>query len=169
LGYQLDSLSSVPDIGEVLVVVGHRHRRLLPVLEGRAGVRAAVNRDYRLGPASSIKAGLREISPGAANVLIMGVDQPRPRRVLEGLVAEHLRGSAPITTPAYRGKRGHPTLFSAALLPELLAISEERQGLREVMSRHRGEVHQVEFDPPAVLLDINTEADYQAALRLLGA
>ncbi|MEE9202775.1 MAG: nucleotidyltransferase family protein [Dehalococcoidia bacterium] len=168
LSYQLDSLSSVPEIGEVLVVVGHRHRRLLPVTEGRQGVRAAVNRDYRLGPASSIRAGLREMSPGAENILILGVDQPRPRWVLEGLVAGHLRGGALITAPTYRGKRGHPTLFSASLLPELLAISEEKQGLREVMSRHRAEVHQVELDTPAVLLDINTQEDYEQALGLLG-
>jgi molybdenum cofactor cytidylyltransferase len=127
-----------------------------------------VNRDYRQGPASSIKAGLREVSPGAESILIMGVDQPRPRWVVERLVAEHLRAGAPITAPAYRGRRGHPTLFSAALLPELLAISEEKQGLREVMSRHRAEVRNIEFDTPAVLLDINTQQDYQEALRLLG-
>ena len=167
LEYQIDSLSSVPEIAEVVVVVGHRHEKLLPLVEGRDGVSAVFNPDYQLGRASSIRAGLREVSPNADGILIIGVDQPRPSQVLEWLLAEHLGGSVPITAPAYRGKRGHPTLFSAALLPELLAISEERQGLREVMSRHRAEIRNIDFDTPAVLLDINIQEDYQAALKLL--
>jgi molybdenum cofactor cytidylyltransferase len=138
------------------------------LVEGRDGTRAVFNADYRLGRASSIRAGLREVSSDADGILIIGVDQPRPRQVLTRLVAEHLGGSAPITAPAYHGKRGHPTLFSAGLLPELLSISEGRQGLREVMSRHRAEVHNIEFDTPAVLLDINTPEDYQEALKLIG-
>jgi molybdenum cofactor cytidylyltransferase len=175
LEYQIDSLSSVPEIAGVVVVVGHRHEKLLPLLEGKEGacpeldegVRAVFNPNYRLGRASSITAGLRGVSPGVDGILIIGVDQPRPRNLLARLVAEHLGGNAPITAPTYRGKRGHPTLFSTALLPELLAISEERQGLREVMSRHRAEIRNIDFDTPAVLLDINTPEDYQVALKLL--
>ncbi|MDP6100859.1 MAG: nucleotidyltransferase family protein, partial [Dehalococcoidia bacterium] len=175
LEYQYSSLTSVPEISGVVVVVGHRHEELFPLVEGRAGacpgidagMRAVVNPDYRMGRTSSIRAGLREVLHHADGILIIGVDQPRPRTVLTKLVAEHLGGNVPITAPTYRGKRGHPTLFSATLLPELLAVSEEKQGLREVMSRHRAEVRDIEFDTPTVLLDINTQEDYQEALKLL--
>lgn len=167
LEYQLDCLTALPEVGEVLVVLGHEPEGLLPLLEGRRGVRAVVHQGYGEGPASSLRAGLRELSLGVRAILIAAVDQPRPRWVLERLIAEHLQGQAAITAPVYEGRRGHPTLFAAALLPELLAISEGGRGLREVMSRHRGEVRDVELDTPAVLLDINTEEDYQAALRLL--
>lgn len=166
LEFQIETLTAIPQIGQVLVVVGHRRQELLPLIQGKAKVRAVENPEYTSGRVSSIQAGLGNLSPDCAALLILGVDQPRPQPVIELLVREHLSGGSLITVPTYQGKRGHPTLFSSRLLPDLQAISEEKQGLREVMARYRGQTREVAVDSPTVLVDINTPERYQEALDL---
>lgn len=56
-------------------------------------------------------------------------------------------------------------MFSAALRPELEDVSDELEGVRDIMSRHSHEINGVEFSSPIVRVDLNTPADYQAALE----
>ena len=74
-----------------------------------------------------------------------------------------------VAVPSLDGHAGHPPLFDAALLPELLSVTEERQGLREVVSRHRDERLLVPVDDPLTLTNLNTRAEYEAALELAQA
>ena len=151
---------------EVIAVLGHRAAEVAPHAE-RAGARHVVNESYMDGRTSSIEAGLAALSPDTEHILLLGIDQPREARVIARVVNAHLGAHAIsdplITSPRYRGRGGHPLMFSASLLPELRLISEENQGLREVFERHRAEIHQVHMDDPAILLDLNTPEAYQAA------
>jgi len=180
---------------EVVVVLGHEAGRLRAVLgleregpnplaplapsghlrpagvggTGCGALTAVHNPDYRLGKTTSIRAGVAALSPETTAALVLAVDQPRPAWLLNRLVAEQERTGAPIVVPAHAGRRGHPPVFAASLFPELLALSEERQGLREVMSRHAAEVHVVEVDTPLVHVDLNRPEDCEAARALFGA
>ncbi len=73
--YQVDSLLRA-GVTEVVVVVGHRAAEVEAAVGGREGVVAVVNPDYRQGKTTSIKAGLRSVSPDAGAVLILAVDEP---------------------------------------------------------------------------------------------
>lgn len=151
-------------VARVLVVLGSQAEALLPLLEGILQAKAILNPGYRSGRTSSIRAGVEQVSPEASSLLVLGVDQPRPSPLLMILLEAHEQAQALISIPKYRGKRGHPPVFSPALFPELLALSEERQGLREVMARHRDRVNEVDVGWPDVLLDLNTPQDYERAL-----
>ena len=166
LEYQAAQLLQSP-VREIVVVLGHRARELRSFLARRQPrLRAIYNRRYRQGKSTSIVAGLEALTPGWEAVLIIGVDQPRPAWVLERLVRAHESSSRLITLPAQGGRRGHPPVFSARLAPELLAITEERQGLREVVQRHDADIHAVRFRTPLVLVNLNTRADYERAREL---
>ncbi|MBI2872204.1 MAG: nucleotidyltransferase family protein [Chloroflexi bacterium] len=151
---------------EVVVVLGFQSARLRPHVLDDPRVRSVLNRRYRQGKTASIRAGLRGIDRAAEGVLIVGVDQPRPPELVAQLLAAFRQSGAPLVVPAYRGRRGHPVLFSAGLLPELMRISEEREGLREVVERYRAQRLVVESDCPLVTVNINTPEEYQAALLL---
>jgi CTP:molybdopterin cytidylyltransferase MocA len=158
----------------VIVVTGHRRGEVTEVVAGSGlftrwllheGRRVLVvpNARYREGKTTSIKAGLSALPPRAAAVALLAVDQPRPARVIRAVLEAHEAAGRPVTSPRYQGHGGHPLVFAAGLLPELEAISEEREGLREVMRRHAGEINWVSFDDPVVRLDLNTQGDYEAA------
>ena len=62
---------------------------------------------------------------------------------------------------------GHPILFDSSLFAELLDISEEGQGLKEVIKRHTDQIAKVEVESEGVLLDIDTEKELLTVKRLL--
>ena len=165
--YQVQSLQRV-GVAEVVLVVGHRGDEVAAPVQGTPGVEVVVNPDYVRGKATSVKTGLRHLSSSTQGILVLAVDQPRPPHILESLVKAHLEGVALITCPVYRGHTGHPLIFASSLLPEMLAITEEGQGLREVTHRHSNETYRMEVDSPIVTVDVNSPEDLQEARKLFG-
>ena len=155
-------------VSEVIVVVGYRAETLRPLVERFPGAKTALNLRYRTGRSSSIRAGLRKIDQRARDILVLGVDQPRSAETVREVMEVHRRLGSVITYPAYRGKGGHPIIFSRDLLSELMDIKEARGGLREVVERHRAEVVRFEVDIPEVVLDLNRPDEYQQAMEEAG-
>jgi molybdenum cofactor cytidylyltransferase len=153
---------------EVVVVLGHGAEDLTAYVKGES-VRYVVNADYRQGKTTSIKAGVGSIDPEAEAVLLLAVDQPRTAQIISVVVQAHREGHRLITSPRYHGRGGHPLIFAASLRGELEAITEEKQGIREVLEAHRHQVVQVELDDPMVRLDLNTPEAYEEAKQLYGA
>ncbi len=56
-------------------------------------------------------------------------------------------------------------ILDGALLAELRAVTDETLGLRAVVEHEGRPVHEVQFDSPVVLLDLNTREDYEEAVR----
>ncbi len=150
----------------IVVVLGHLAERLRQELTGPEPLQIVENPRYREGRTTSITAGLAVVPDDVAGVLIVSVDQPRSGALLSRLREVWLALRPAIAVPSLDGNAGHPPLFDAALLPELRAVTEERQGLREVVSRHRGERMLVPVDDPLTLTNLNTREQYEAALRL---
>ena len=163
--YQVSSLLEA-GVSQLVVVVGHRGDEVGAPIAGREGVTTVENPDYRQGKTTSIKAGLRAVSPDASAILVLAVDQPRPPDVLRTVIEAHQARSPLITSPVYGGRGGHPMIFAVELLPELAAITEESEGLREVTRRHASDIYKLELDDPVVRVDVNTPEDLQAALPL---
>jgi molybdenum cofactor cytidylyltransferase len=159
--YQLAQLAAVDAIAEIIVVTGHEASAIAALAAQAPRTRVVHNPAYRTGKVSSIKAGVAAISPHADAVLLLAVDQPRPAGVLATLVQHHVAAHAAITVPAYEGRRGHPVIFDRGLVPELLEISEETQGVRDVMRRHAAEVGEVAMPDAVVRLDLNTPSDVE--------
>ena len=168
LSHQLAALDAA-GVDRIMVVLGHRAAELQEVLQreraARPSVAWVVNPDYLQGKTTSLKAGLRALSPpNPQTLLILNVDQPRRPETLAGLLRQHQAAAARITIPTYQGQGGHPVLLDAALIGELLEITEETQGLRAVMQRHQALIQRVEMATPEVRWDLNTPEQYRAAL-----
>ena len=161
--HQVDALLEA-GVVEIAAVLGHRAETIAPYA-CRPGVRVVVNPDYRLGKTTSILAGLRAVDSSAAGILLLAVDQPRTAEIIAATIRAHNDDNALLTSPWYRGRGGHPLIFSSRLRDELEGITEERQGIREVFQSHRREVTVVEIDDPLVRIDINTPEDYAEARR----
>ena len=168
LAYQASTLQNA-GLNPVLVVLGHRAEELKPHVPSVAGVRFLLNPDYLQGKTTSLKAGLRALDPRDTDaVLVLNVDQPRSLRTLVTILREHRQSTDLITIPTYRGKGGHPIILSLKLLDEIMGVSEEDQGLKWC-----GEETRQGYPPGGdgndeVLMDLNSERDYQEALDRFG-
>jgi molybdenum cofactor cytidylyltransferase len=165
LGHQISALRE-SGVDRVVVVLGHQADRLKPTLDGRDGVEWVLNPDYLRGKTTSIKAGLSSVKEGQLDaLLILNVDQPRSSSTIRHLLEEHTGSDSLITIPTFGGKGGHPIILSPTLLRDLMAITEETQGIRAVVNRHQERTHRLEVETAEVLWDLNTPEQYQAALQ----
>jgi len=165
LAYQLDQLAAVDRIDEIVVVTGFDAEHLQPIIDSAPKAREAFNAAFDEGKAGSVRTGVAAIARDAVAVVLLAVDQPRPAAVIAALLEAHVEANALISAPVFEGRRGHPIVFSADLVGELLGVAAETLGMRAVLSRHAA--HEVPFDDPMVCLDLNTPEDVSRGLELL--
>jgi molybdenum cofactor cytidylyltransferase len=156
-----DALVSVlsPFCDPVVVVTGAHDREI------RAGMRSQAcivyNPGYAGGQLTSLQAGLRALPAGIGRVLVTLVDHPA---VSSSTVARLLEPDAPFVIPRYNGKRGHPIVFDASLIPEFLALAPDRSA-RDVRDRYAAGIAQVDVNDPGVISDIDDPEAYRRLLQ----
>ncbi len=151
--------------GSIVVVSGCNYQLLEAKLKDYP-VSLVVNRDYRRGMLSSIQSGLGAVSGTASGVLICLVDQPFVKLdTLREIIAAFADGRAGIILPSYRGKHGHPVIISTKYFAEVFEL-DDNIGLRQLIGRHRDDIHEVAVSSDDVLRDIDTWEDYQRELAM---
>ncbi len=151
--------------GDIVVVLGAHARRVRPLVPALPGVRAVYNRRHREGRSSSIRCGARNLRPNARVVLVESVDQPCPSTVQEELFRVAEDTGAAVVIPTFGGRRGHPIVLARHVLPELLELSEEEQGLRAVVRSHARDTVEVPVNTDVVLWNLNDPQEYALAHR----
>ena len=153
----------------LVVVLGHEAERVAGALPTDIPLEAVVNDRYEQGRTTSIVAGaLHLLEANVDGVLIASVDQPRSLALLRTLREAFEREQPRIAVPSLDGRPGHPPLFAGELLPELLQVTEETEGLRQVVRNFGDGRLLVPVDDPLTLTNLNTHEEYEAALKLAG-
>ncbi len=147
-------------VSDVYVVLGAESERIRAQVHlGAAHV--VLNPDWPQGQLSSLRAGLRAAGAQPYDAIIMAlVDHPLIEpAIVDAIIGAHEATGRPIVVPMHDGRRGHPVLFGARLVPELLAAPAD-QGARAVVRAHADEVLEVPTPAPGILADIDTPALY---------
>jgi molybdenum cofactor cytidylyltransferase len=139
----------------VIVVLGAHSAQI------RAGaVRPAtfiLNPDYRRGQTSSMQCGLRAVPSDSTGVLFTLVDHPAvATKTVDALLEP---STALLRVPRYKGERGHPIWFSRDLIPEFLALPEDRAA-REIVRAHATQTDYLDVDDPGIRADIDDAVAY---------
>lgn len=145
---------------EVIVVLGHAADEVAAALRLPSGARIVVNPDFEAGQASSLRAGLSELSAECSAAVILLADQPGVSYETVRAVADAYReGAGPVVQATYGNRPSHPVLFDRQLWPQLEAV-EGDVGARDLLAQHPEWVTVVEVGglPPP---DIDTWEDYQ--------
>lgn len=144
------------------VVVLGAHAELLQEEIHDPEVHVVVNKDWKEGMASSLRAGLaalQEINPAIEAFILLLCDQPFvTASLLNELQTAYQNTGKPIIACGYAGTFGPPTLFHKSIFEELLQLRGD-VGARSVIMQHTNDVEVIRFPEGAV--DVDTEADYQ--------
>jgi molybdenum cofactor cytidylyltransferase len=158
-------LAAAPD--EVIVVLGRDGEGVRDALHDLP-VRMVLNERWTEGIGSSLRAGVAALTPDADAAMIVLGDQPEvSTSVVAALIEARSEGGGQIVVPCYRGERGHPVIFGAEILPELLAVEGDR-GARDVIARDERRVTRIHIDAPAPV-DVDTEEELQSLIRSAAA
>jgi molybdenum cofactor cytidylyltransferase len=139
-------------VSRILVVVGWHPERIQEVLAPYDKVEIVLNRGFRAGMFSSVKAGLAQVR--APSVFLLPGDCPL---IAADIYRRMLAVAGDILVPTFQGKRGHPVLLRGASIPEILSWPDDST-LREYID-HQGCVL-VEVDDDRILYDMDTPEDY---------
>lgn len=154
-------------IKDIRVVVGHRANELLPILD-RLGVQTIVNTNFSEGMFSSVIAGVRSLPPEVLGFFLLPVDNPMVKsHTLKALQNSFFATKCGIIYPSYQGVRGHPPLISSRYVNEVLAWNQPG-GMRALLEQHEQDALDVEVVDPGILLDMDTQEDYDKMLKYCG-
>ena len=109
------------------------------------------------GMSASLRTGIGATRDACAWLIALA-DMPfiRPA-TLQAVVAALRRGHG-IVQPTLNGRGGHPVGFQRRYREELMALEGDRGG-REILHRHRNDLHRIAVDDTGVLRDVDTPAD----------
>ncbi len=123
-------------------------------------VEPVMNREFNRGMLSSVQEGIRSLPKDTTAVMILLGDQPMiTSGTMQRLIDQYRNSEKDIVIATAGGKRGHPIIFNAAYIPELLSYGAT-QTLRDLPGNHPGKVGELETKQPEILRDIDTPADY---------
>ena len=152
----LDAVSR-SSVERTIVVVGHHRAEIEGTV--KPPVQVVYNPDYEQGMVTSFQAGIRALPPEASGALLFLVDHPVvDPQTIELLLSQHAPNR--IVLPVCEGRRGHPVLFDAVILQEILALSP-LQGANIVVRKDPGRIIQLPVNSRGILADIDTPEDFQ--------
>lgn len=152
--------------GKIVVVLGHNAEQLAAAIRP-LGVEILVNPDYKLGQLSSLQVAVRSLqsNSGCEAMLLHLVDHPYIDAALVNCMIQRFRETQKdIIVPRWRGKRGHPVLFSRRLFAELLAAPMD-QGAKAVVNAHLNETLEIDTEEEGIALDIDTPELYRQHVK----
>jgi molybdenum cofactor cytidylyltransferase len=114
-----------------------------------------INDDWEKGQLSSIQAAIRSLPAGTEGLLLCLIDHPLiSGNLVNELIEQFYLKREKIVLPVYRGRRGHPVIFPAALYEELLRAPLDK-GARAVVWAHAADVLEVPTDQEGCVLNLN--------------
>jgi molybdenum cofactor cytidylyltransferase len=120
---------------------------------------SVLNPNPSAGMLSSVQCGLRAFPEDLEAVFVWPVDHPLvERETVVAMIVAFRAGEASIVVPTHEGRRGHPVLFAARVLPELHR-ADPSYGAAAVVHAHDDRLELAVADP-GVIADIDTPDDY---------
>jgi molybdenum cofactor cytidylyltransferase len=147
------------------IVTGACAHDIEAVLQDLPG-QCVYNAGWETGQATSVVAGVESLSSECGAAIFLLADQPQiPATLLRSLVARHAQTLAPLVAPMVDGRRANPVLFDRRTFGELRKLEGDSGG-RPLFARYQAEW--LTWHDADILLDVDTEGDYQRLLELGG-
>ena len=152
------------DVGQVLVVIGHEAEKIRGELNNFP-LSFVYNPNFSEGMTTSIKFGVKKVSPDSDGFLICLADMPfintsEINKLINAYVQNRKKEKRLIVVPVFQGQRGNPVLFSSEFLNDILEHKKE-SGCKEIIMNNSESVKEIEMDDDNMLLDVDTLDDYQ--------
>ncbi|MDI9350070.1 MAG: nucleotidyltransferase family protein [Candidatus Symbiobacter sp.] len=156
-------------IDELVVVLGHYAEQIEPLVQDFP-VTLVRNPRPDEGQASSLRLGLAGLA-GKLDAVVVGLaDQPLINaQDVSAVIAAYKKRpeGCDVVVPRVGNERGNPVMFTAAILPEILA-GDVNFGCRQWQQAHPERVHFMISDNPRYCLDIDEPADIAALAARTG-
>jgi molybdenum cofactor cytidylyltransferase len=167
LEYLLEAfLQSNVDV--ITIVVGYQKDEIIElsnkiISSSSIPVTYVENKGYNKGGmSSSIIKGMQSVINSDA-VLITPADIPFiTTDVINEVIKYYNLNKPKIIIPTFEQRKGHPILLSSDLFNEIISISEELRGLKEITTKYNSEAVFLPTEEKGIIRDFDTKEDLQS-------
>jgi len=155
------------EVDPIVVVLGSDKRHILSAIPSFPNVKFKSNPVPQMGRSHSIRLGIREISTSSSEqVIIVNVDQPLSTVLINRLIeAGNQNPNSALVLPKSHETISHPPLLRSHLYDELISLSEQSLGLRQIVDRFKSNAILVDIPDSEKAPHFNTPNEYKIALR----
>ena len=154
-------VTALPQIGVRRVVLGAHAEPITRAIRLKAD-EVVINEKWEEGQLSSIQAAIRSLPAGTAGMLLCLIDHPLiSGNLVQELIADFRASHKLIVLPVYKGRRGHPLIFSSRLYDELLNAPRDT-GARSVVWAHAQDISEVPTTEEGCILNLNNPETFSA-------
>jgi molybdenum cofactor cytidylyltransferase len=147
-------------VDQVYLITGVDDQKIKDALKDKIPAEIIFNERSKGGQISSLKAGIRCISPESDGVLVWPVDLPLIKvQTVSKILKSFQSNQKAIVIPTHKERRGHPIVIGRELMTDLLRLPSEHT-TRDFLASHATNVLEIDLDDPAILIDIDTPEDY---------
>ena len=156
-------------VDELIIVTGYQKEIIENIIDKNKKIKFVYNKDFSNGMASSINAGLCEISTKAKNFFISLADMPNVNqniynKLIKGKNNYNIKlkpeNRKEIIIPTSDGKDGNPVLFSIFMKTDIMKISGDR-GAKEIIENKKNKILRIPFEGDGVILDFDTQDNFK--------
>jgi len=141
-------------IKRIIVVLGYAADKIMDTID-LSDCRVVINQEFESGMSSSLRAGIKSLSPRTDGFLILLADMPYiSPGTIQAVVAAGTTG-ARIAAPYYHGQRGFPVYLHKSYCKELIATLTGDIGARDFIAQHDEQLLNVAVDDPGAVSDID--------------
>ena len=152
-------------LNRIFLVIGHHHKKILKAFAENIKyfkndrLEIVINRQYRRGMSSSVRAGLASTGNKFGSVMFLLGDQPMvDSRLIDDMIKLFYKSDKNICVPFYKGKRGNPAIFSREYFNLLQRVKGDSGG-RSIILANPDDILKIDTDSPACVFNINTMDD----------
>ena len=156
-------------VDELIIVTGYQKEIIENIIDKNKKIKFVYNKNFSNGIASSINAGLCEISTKAKNFFISLADMPNVNqniynKLIKGKNSYNVKlkpeNRKEIIIPTSDGKDGNPVLFSIFMKTDVMKISGDR-GAKEIIENKKNKILRIPFEGDGVILDFDTQDNFK--------
>jgi molybdenum cofactor cytidylyltransferase len=150
-------------IDELVIVLGYKHDEISKIL-GKSH-QILVNKTWELGKSESIKNSLHEIAPRSDAVVFFSIDQPfLSTELINQIVFKARSSEEDIIATRSGGISTIPMLFKKRVFNSFEILQGEEGG-KKLLALPQYKSDYIDWDDERILIDLDTESSYQAALK----
>ena len=159
INHILNTLSK-SKISKIIVVLGFQRSKVRKVLLKNKKIKCIYNKKYKSGMASSIKAGLKNISQKNTGFLIIHADMPLVSTGIINLFCLSLsKSNKEIFVPINKKKIGNPIGFKRSMIKFLKKIKGDK-GAKKIIRRNKHKLYFIKINSKSIFGDFNTQRDF---------
>ena len=145
-------------IDELIVVLGYQKEIIEKLIDKNEKIKFVFNKDFESGMASSIKAGLNNLSDNSEAFFICLGDMPMVNKKIYNHLISY-RKKKDIIVPTYNNIQVNPVLFSKSMRPSIMTINGDI-GAKKILELNIGKMLKVKIDDINITKDFNTKNDF---------